>query len=1073
MTPEPDVAALRGILDSITDAVVVVDADDRIVYRNAGVAALVGAPAGDGTDLWTAHPVLAATELRTVIAAARRRGEPVRQAVAVDALYAWFHVQVFPDGEHCTVFLRDVTAQRRTRLRHTLQQLLTRAAAEHSSPVSTAVAFLEALRAESAIPHAEAWLMLPNRPPGLLCTSYDDEPVLAAFADATRRIDIPEGSRIHRALTAGVPLFIDDLASDPEARRGAEAAAAGLNAGAQIPFLLGDDALSLVLGFVHRGDAEADEWLAAIIDHTDEIHAVLERQHARHELAQVFELAEDLIAVIGPDGRFKRVNPAFTRLLGWTAEELTGRSLVDHIHPDDLEDTRRAFAEAVGGHPQEHFENRYRSRDGEYRTLAWSGAAVQDDGVIYAVARDVTAEARQLAHRTAVRDVLMEVAAGAELTPTLDRLMRLTESRLPGSTATVLEVDREVGRLRHLSAPSLPSGFAGAVDGSPLGSAVTPARAASEAGTVVTADITTDPAWEEHRDLAVRHGLRGCWAVPLTDRHGEVVAVFALYLDEARAPNDDEVRIGEATAAIAGIAVTRHLELAELADREERFRLMASATSDALWDWDFSTDTLWWSEGVERLFGYTTEEVSFDPSWWVDRVHPDDRGAVVASLQAARDGDAEAWQAEYRFRVADGGWARVEDRGTILRGDDGVALRAVGGVTDVTQRRELEEQYLRSQRMESLGALAGGIAHDLNNVLTPIMMSADLLAITDLDDQQRQTVATIAESAQRSAVMVDQILAFARGSRGERVVIAPDTLVNHVGGIVAESFPKAITVRSDVAAGTPSVFGDVAQLQQVLLNLLVNARDAMPNGGVVAVSAEPVEVDRPSAAMLGGLEPGGYVLFTVADTGVGMPADVRERAFEPFFTTKASGFGAGLGLSSSRTVIEAHDGAIHLYTERGRGTTVKVYLPVAEEPAGPRRSPDGRDGWAPRGSGEVVLVVDDEAAVRAVASQTLKAYGYGVVTARDGDEAVALYARQGEDIDVVVTDVTMPVFDGIATTQALRRIDPDARVIVASGLAGDDKADRAGNAGAREVLPKPYTTEQLLRAVRRALDDTA
>jgi PAS domain S-box-containing protein len=387
---------------------------------------------------------------------------------------------------------------------------------------------------------------------------------------------------------------------------------------------------------------------------------------------------------------------------------------------------------------------------------------------------------------------------------------------------------------------------------------------------------------------------------------------------------------------------------------------------------------------------------------------------------------------------------------------------------DITERKKLEQQLLRAQRMESIGTLAGGIAHDLNNVLAPILMSIEVLKLDEQDDARRDVLATIELSARRGAEMVKQVLAFARGVEGRRVGLNINGLLQDVEKMANETFLKSIQVRTATSPELWTVSGDPTQIHQVLLNLCVNARDAMPEGGRLTLSAENVTLDE-SNYLLGGGEgrPGPYVLIQVEDTGTGIAPEILEKIFDPFFTTKEVGHGTGLGLSTCLVIVKSHGGFIQVDSERGRGSRFKVYLP-AEMKVAAKGEPDEM-AELPRGNGELILVVDDESAVREITRQTLEAFGYRVVLASDGTEAVGIYAKKKAEIAVVLTDLMMPVMDGPTTVQVLRKLNPRIRVITASGLNANRHIEKLANAETRHFLLKPYTAETLLKKVKEVL----
>jgi PAS domain S-box-containing protein len=352
--------------------------------------------------------------------------------------------------------------------------------------------------------------------------------------------------------------------------------------------------------------------------------------------------------------------------------------------------------------------------------------------------------------------------------------------------------------------------------------------------------------------------------------------------------------------------VTEHKEAeAALLASEETLRLLARATNDAIWDWNLLTQDLWWSEGFEALFGFHRDEIESTVESWINRIHPEDRGEILAGVQAAIDGASNSWSGEYRFRCKSGAYAYVLDRGHIVRRPDGKAVRMIGGMTDLTERKAIEQQLFRAQRMESLGTLAGGIAHDLNNLLTPILTSIEMLRDGEQDPGKLEDLSTIESCARRGASMVRQLLTFARGNQeGMRTTVELPRITEEVMKIVQETFPKNITTVVSYGADLWPVRADPTQLHQLLTNLCVNARDAMPNGGVLTLSIEGKFVDEAHAKQLPGARTGHHVLLRVEDTGTGIPPEIQDRIFEPFFTTKEVGKGTGLGLSTCHAIIK-------------------------------------------------------------------------------------------------------------------------------------------------------------------------
>jgi signal transduction histidine kinase/ActR/RegA family two-component response regulator len=428
-----------------------------------------------------------------------------------------------------------------------------------------------------------------------------------------------------------------------------------------------------------------------------------------------------------------------------------------------------------------------------------------------------------------------------------------------------------------------------------------------------------------------------------------------------------------------------------------------------------------------------------------------------------------SWDGELHLQTKDGKTVCVESRWTLLRDANDQPKSILTIDSDITERKQIEGQLLRIQRLEGIGALAGGIAHDLNNVLSPIIMSIDLLKLQHSDPMTVDVLETIECSARRGAEMVRQVLSFARGVEGQRLLVQPKHLLRDIQKIAAETFLKNVEVRTSAAPDLWTVSGDPTQLHQVLLNLCVNARDAMPGGGRITITAENISFDENYAAMNVESKPGPYVLLQVQDTGCGMTPDVLEKIFDPFFTTKELGKGTGLGLSTSMAIIKSHGGFVRVSSELHKGTLFKVYIPALGATQSGNGSEGARKAELPRGRGELVMVIDDEDAVRNVTSQTLQAFGYRTIMAADGTEAVRLYAKHQPEINAVLTDIMMPIMDGPATIQVLTKINPAVKIIAASGKHPNSQAANLDSTQVQHFLPKPYTAETLLNALQDLL----
>ena len=401
----------------------------------------------------------------------------------------------------------------------------------------------------------------------------------------------------------------------------------------------------------------------------------------------------------------------------------------------------------------------------------------------------------------------------------------------------------------------------------------------------------------------------------------------------------------------------------------------------------------------------------------------------------------------------------------------GDIVRVQGAFQDITERKKFEAQSLRSQRMESIGTLAGGIAHDLNNVLAPILMAVQLLRESVTDETGQGLLSIMQSCTERGADLVKQVLAFARGVEGERILVNPSHVVRDLQKIIHDTFPKNIHFSLNPGRDLWTVTGDPTQLYQVFMNLCVNARDAMPDGGGISITMENVVLDEVYAGMNPEAKPGAFVLVKVTDTGTGIPPAIREKIFEPFFTTKEIGKGTGLGLSTTLAIIRSHGGFISLSSERDKGTSFHIYL-LANTNIKESDTTVIERVQLPCGNGELVLVVDDEEGIRGVAQKTLERYGYRVILAANGAQAVAHYAQRRDEIAVVLTDMAMPVMDGPATIIALRAINPKVKIVGSSGLASHGGVAKAAGAGVNHFIPKPYTAEKILGVLALVLRES-
>ena len=508
------------------------------------------------------------------------------------------------------------------------------------------------------------------------------------------------------------------------------------------------------------------------------------------------------------------------------------------------------------------------------------------------------------------------------------------------------------------------------------------------------------------------------------------------------------------------------MDMTERKHTEEKIREQAALLDkahDAIMVCDLEGRIIFWNRGAERIYGWSASEAAGR------RVGQLLFNQMPLCFSEARRSVAERgeWLGEFQQITKHEQPVMVQSSWTLVRDTEGRPKSELIINRDITEQRQLEERFLRTQRLESLGALVGGIAHDLNNALVPVLAGAGLLRTMPLPEPAAEILKTMAASARRGADMVQQILTFARGGECRKSVLHVNQLVKEMGKIITDTFPKSIQCRVQTGPDCWPVHGLPTQLHQVIMNLCINARDAMPAGGTLTLDTRNTVIHKAEAAQHRGAAPGRYLCLSVNDTGVGIPQDQLTKIFQPFFTTKAPGHGTGLGLSTSLAIVKNHGGFMTVQSAAGLGTAFKVYLPALEPPGAPEPTPSA--AALPAGHGEGVLIVDDEAAILALSKTTLENYRYRVRTAASGPEAVALFNAERNALPLVITDESMPFMDGAATVQALRRINPTVKIILTGGREGrqEMKANRRANADA--FIEKPFTIEKLLITVHDVL----
>ena len=521
-----------------------------------------------------------------------------------------------------------------------------------------------------------------------------------------------------------------------------------------------------------------------------------------------------------------------------------------------------------------------------------------------------------------------------------------------------------------------------------------------------------------------------------------------------------ELRVQERTAELetANELLRREIEWCQRI--QEWLELAQKAGKIGTFEWNIQSNAITWTAELEALYGL--EPGSFNGRYddWIQTLHSDDRSTTEKELwQAVKVG--QGLDTEFRIICPTGEIRWIAVKSSLFHDLTGKPMRMIGIHMDITEKKQLEAQFLRAQRLESLGTLASGIAHDLNNILSPILIGAQLLPLRfpDLNQQTRQILKTLETSAQRGAGLVKQILSFARGVEGKRVCLQMNHLLLEIEKIIQQTLPKSINIHKDISSDLWMISGDATQMHQVFMNLCVNARDAMPHGGTLQITAENLFIDEQYARMHLDANVGPYVVVTVTDTGMGIPPDILHRIFDPFFTTKDVGKGTGLGLSAVLGIVKTHGGFVDVHSEVNNGSTFKVYLPANQSTVVP--TDDNVELLS--GQQELILVVDDEAAICETLKTTLEIYNYEVLTASDGIEAISLFAEYQDKIKGVLIDIMMPSIDGLSVIPLLRQFNPSVYVVAMSGLNSTEAALQAERLGCQKFLPKPFTTRELLQ----------
>ena len=667
--------------------------------------------------------------------------------------------------------------------------------------------------------------------------------------------------------------------------------------------------------------------------------------------------------------------------------------------------------------------------------------------------------------------VLEMIMAQRPVAQVLENLCLKIEESSPGLLCSILLLDQRSGTLHGGIGPSLPNAYLETVNGVKIGPrAGSCGTAAYLQQLVVATDIAADPLWADCKQFALPHGLRACWSMPIPSRDGTTLGTFACYYGQPRTPDTYHLTLINRASHLAGIAIEYHHTRTELQAAEQRYRTLVErlpaityiAEVGSLGRWHFV------SPQIESMLGFSADEWLSDPGIWMRCIHEDDRQIALAAEKRVQE-TGELYQAEYRMCARDGRILWFRDEAKLLEAPDGSIPLMQGVLYDITEYKRLEDQLRQAQKMEAVGQLAGGVAHDFNNLLMVIQAHADrILGQLPQTDSSYADAVEIHNATTRAASLTSQLLAFSRKQILQPKVLDLGAVLTEVGKMLERLLGATITLQLEIQPGIGKIKVDRSQLEQAILNLAVNARDAMPAGGTLAIQARNVHFSETQVWQHSSLPSGSYVALTISDTGVGIDPDAQSRIFEPFFTTKAPGKGTGLGLSMVYGVVKQSDGAITVESVLGRGTTFKIFLPKCDEEAASGQSalaqPEKSTG------SETILLVEDQTAIREVISAYLMRLGYNVLTAPDGEAALSIAATQQKSIDLVVTDLLMPNMGGLELATRMKQLHPETRVLFMSGYPDEAIRSQEGLTEDVEVMQKPFSMKSLAAKARSILD---
>ena len=774
-------------------------------------------------------------------------------------------------------------------------------------------------------------------------------------------------------------------------------------------------------------DQEAVEILSvAIVE-------VFRKMRAEVERNRLFDLPKILIMLARSDATIVRVSAGWKDILDYAPDEMVGRSFLDFVHPDDIPESQSGVENVARGEVIQYFENRYRHKNGAYRTLSWVASADPDTGIHYGVAQDITE-------------------------------WKLVEDALRENTQMLSVIYKSVGDVLYYIGVEPDDSFR-FLSINPAFMDATGLREEEIIGKHIEEIIPEPSIWMvlDQYKKAIKEKSIARWVetsvYPAGEKTGEVT--IAPILDAS----------GVCTHLVGTVYdITEHKKAEEnLRNALDRLNIILdslpviSYTCKA--EEDFGATYI--SNNVFEQTGYKPEDFTSKASFWAEHIHPEDAPVVFENIPKIFEKGTHEHQ--YRWRIADGTYRWIYDSLRLVKKPDGEISHIVGMWEDITEGKQLEDQFRQSQKMEGIGRLAGGIAHDFNNILTVITGHSEL-ALMSLDQQDplRKDLVEIQKASDRAADLTRQLLAFSRKQALQPKVLNLNNTIKALHKMLRRIIGEDIDLEAIPEKGLWNTEADPGQIEQVIVNLAVNARDAMPSGGKLTIETQNLELDEEYASTHPDVTPGPHVMLAISDTGCGMTDEVKTKVFEPFFTTKGIGQGTGLGLSMVYGIVKQSGGNIWIYSELGQGTTFKIYLPRVTEKAD-KLIPKADISKAPRGT-ETVLVVEDEDGVRELACLILKQQGYKVLEAGSGGDALQICQKLEKPVDLVITDVVMPIMGGAEFVEKLREIWSDVKVLFMSGYTSNGIVHSGIIDKDTPYMQKPFRPAEIAGKVREVLD---